>query len=45
MNKANDDGYTPLYIASLNGHLSTVEPLINHGADLNQGRKNGWTPI
>ena len=36
-----DDGATPLYIASLNGHDATVAALLSSGAAVNQGRTVG----
>ena len=47
VNKAidNEDGATPLCIASQNGHLEIVKVLIAAGADVNQATKNGCTPL
>ena len=33
MNKKNLEGYTPLYIATVNGHCNLVKILIDNGAD------------
>ena len=45
INQPNNNGDTPLYIASENGHLSVVEYLIHHGADVNKADKDGRTPL
>ena len=36
---------TPLGYASRNGHLSIVEYLVNHNADINEKDKDNMTPI
>ncbi len=35
MNQANDNGCTPLFIASQNGYLEIVKELINNGVNIN----------
>ena len=40
-----NDGATPLYIASQNGHVKVVEALLTAGADFNQPNKDGVTPF
>ena len=42
MNKA---GVTPLSVASEEGHPGGVKVLITHGADLEAGERNGYTPL
>ena len=32
-----DDGWTPLHVASVNGHVDAVRALLGAGAALNQG--------
>jgi ankyrin repeat protein len=40
------DGATPLILASISGHLPIVQLLVSLGADLNhQDRVNGWTSL
>ena len=36
-------GWTPLFVASVDGHLSIVELLISEGADLEKCDSSGWT--
>jgi hypothetical protein len=45
LNKANQNGWTPIMQASDRGHLEMVKALINAGADLNKAERTGWTPI
>lgn len=40
-----DDGWTPLLMASYYGHVETVRALLNHGADPNGTDWNGGTPL
>jgi ankyrin repeat protein len=35
VNQQNEQGHTPVYLASAFGHSRTLETLINHGADVN----------
>uniref|UniRef100_A0A0D9VG48 Uncharacterized protein n=1 Tax=Leersia perrieri TaxID=77586 RepID=A0A0D9VG48_9ORYZ len=39
------EGRTLLIIAILFNHVSTVEYLLNHGADVNKARNDGFTPL
>jgi ankyrin repeat protein len=45
INKADDDGVTPLYIAAELGQEAIVRALIEAGADVNKATDNGWTPL
>ena len=45
MNKANNLGGTPLYIASQNRHCDVVEALLRGGADVNKASNDGVTPL
>ena len=40
-----ENGDTPLYIASFNGHLEIVEFLLRKGAKVDLGNKDGETPL
>ena len=46
INQPDNEGKTPLWIASFHGHLSTVKYLVSQGADINQidndGKKAIW---
>ena len=35
----------PLHLASLNGHMSVVEYLVNQKVDMNAKGKYDWTPL
>ena len=45
VNQTNDDGCTPLFIASWYGRTKVVEKLLEAGADVNQATNNGMTPL
>ncbi len=45
INKAMDDGTTPLYIASYKGHVEVVRFLAERGADINKADNGGWSPL
>ena len=45
LNKPNINGFTPLMIATINGHADCVELLIKAGADLNAKTPIGWTAV
>ena len=45
VNKANNDGYTPISQASLRGHLEVVKALIKAEAEVNKADDDGRTPI
>ena len=36
---------TPLHAAAAEGHISYVDDLLRHGADLNARNDKGWTPL
>ena len=38
-------GFTPLYAASHNGHLTVVQYLVEQGADMEKDDSDGWTPL
>ena len=40
----NKAGVTPLSVAAEEGHVNVVRALIEHGADLEAGERNGYTP-
>jgi glycerophosphodiester phosphodiesterase len=37
-------GWTPLFIASVDGHLSIVKMLVDRGADVSKPDLSGWSP-
>lgn len=41
----NDYGWTPLVGASYESLLFIVQLLVDNGADLNTGNREGWTPF
>ena len=46
VNQAKNNGSTPLYIASRNGHTELVKLLLAApGIDVNQAANDGWTPL
>ena len=40
-----ETGTTPLLAAAKSGHNRCIEVLLEHGADVNQANKEGWTPL
>jgi ankyrin repeat protein len=45
VDKAMDNGATPLYMASQNKHLPVVQALLQGGADVNEAMDDGGTPL
>jgi ankyrin repeat protein len=45
VNKANDKGATPLFVANHNGHVAEVRVLIVAGADVNKATDDGVMPL
>ena len=46
INKAAEDGETPLHTASCEGHLEVVQALLGmEGIDINKAAKHGKTPL
>jgi ankyrin repeat protein len=45
VNAKDENGYTPLHPAALNGHKEIVELLIAKGADVNAKDNDGKTPL
>jgi hypothetical protein len=45
VNKASNNGMTPISWASFKGHLEVVQALVAAGADVNKASNNGMTPI
>eukprot|EP00982_Pelagococcus_subviridis_P015521 31407-Pelagococcus_subviridis.AAC.5 len=45
VNKANDNGTTPLFIAAQKGHEAVVKALMEAGAVVNKADNHGGTPL
>lgn len=45
VNSANQDGFTPLHVASLHGHIDLVSLLLRHGANVNMKNSHHSTPL
>ncbi len=45
INIQNNDGLTPLHIASFNNAKDVAKLLIDNGADINIQHNDGWTPL
>ena len=45
INKADNDGWTPLYIAAQNGYVEIVKLLLDSGADKDKADEDGRTPL
>eukprot|EP00757_Euglenozoa_sp_SAG-D1_P016150 gene16150-4899_t len=45
VDQPNNNGATPLYIASYNGHTKYMELLLDRGAKVYQPNNNGATPL
>ncbi|XP_054621331.1 protein phosphatase 1 regulatory subunit 16A isoform X1 [Dunckerocampus dactyliophorus] len=45
LNSRDDNGATPLHIASANGYLSVAELLLEHRAEVEVKDNDGWTPL
>ncbi|KAG9398913.1 hypothetical protein AC1031_013997 [Aphanomyces cochlioides] len=45
MNAHDNDGNTPLHLATKNGYVTTVKELLSHKANVRIPNKNGWTPL
>lgn len=41
----NKDGQSPLYFHASNGHSACVRALLEHQANPDNGKDNGWTPL
>ena len=44
-NSVDNDGETPMYSASQQGHLDVVECLVNAGANVKRATEQGRTPL
>ena len=45
VNKADEDGYTPLMWTAIRGFPDITLTLINGGADIDKANNKGWTPL
>ena len=45
VNRAMEDGRTPLYVACQCGRVDAARLLLDKGAEVNRATKNGWTPL
>ena len=45
INKMEDTGATPLFIATNNGHVAVARVLIEAGVDINEAKDSGVTPL
>ena len=45
--KADNNGHTPMHVASLNGHLEVIKWLYDHGGkdDVTKADNTGYTPM
>ena len=45
VDRADEDGFTPLYIACQNGHVDAARLLLEKGAEVDRATKKGSTPL
>ena len=45
LNRSNKQGLSPLYIASMKGHVHIVDFLLEQGANVDQANMSGFTPL
>ena len=45
VNAKDEEDWTPLHTASVNGHLELARVLISAGADVNAKNEDNWTPL
>merc|ERR1712066_202779 len=45
VNKGNNNGWTPLFVASYNGHLQMAQLLLTNGAEIDEASNSGRTPL